>query len=91
VGDDALNALRISSKRLTEALAAIHATNMDLPSVSPEMLSAKEALAVQFETAKLNPGRLLVPSRDVIISAIASAQDILSEAKTKLKEAYRSG
>jgi hypothetical protein len=82
--DDTFNSLRLSNKRLTEAMAAINATDMDLPTLPPEILSAKEALALQFETAKLNPDAL--PSRDVVLSAIASAQDILSEAEPNLKE-----
>ena len=82
--DDTFQSLRYENDRIAHILLAIDRAEEPLGPLSPEMSSSRLALIFQLGAAKVDRDTLY--SRDLILSAVASAQDELLEAEPKLKE-----
>ncbi|PMD35773.1 hypothetical protein L207DRAFT_515537 [Hyaloscypha variabilis F] len=80
--DDTLISLRFGNKKLGEAATAVR--DADIASLAPEVLSRKETLIMQLETAMVHPEKL--HSWEATVEAIGSAHNILCDVKRTLKQ-----
>lgn len=77
--DDTFNAIKLEYGRVVEAQTAIRATEL-----SQEASPMKEKLLLQLETAKFDPVRGHMHTREVVLSAIISTREVVSEAISSL-------